>query len=184
MIQFHNDTINTMPVQWVLLPIISFNSTTVQLIRYYEAGLKPALAKFQFHNGTINTAGGAVGNGQGTRFNSTTVQLIHLLIRKFTLLLSMFQFHNGTINTNKISKRKYSNRSFNSTTVQLILCILNITFATLQCFNSTTVQLILSKNNSGSTGTKMFQFHNGTINTPGFRAYYPMFCVSIPQRYN
>ena len=117
--QFHNGTINTNVATRFQSRFLSFNSTTVQLIRHLlsswvrlqqfqfhngtiNTGKQTTetyrLRKFQFHNGTINTSRwiGAWASVRG--FNSTTVQLIPFLFVS-SLVLTKFQFHNGTINT-------------------------------------------------------------------------------------
>ncbi len=55
--------------------VVSFNSTTVQLIPSLVAYLG-ITAKFQFHNGTINTMMFDFEDAFVVSFNSTTVQLI------------------------------------------------------------------------------------------------------------
>ena len=52
--QFHNGTINTTSAAGGNLLPYSFNSTTVQLIRYIHI-VFALMQVFQFHNGTINT---------------------------------------------------------------------------------------------------------------------------------
>ena len=53
--QFHNGTINTRPIGFLVCNLIGFNSTTVQLIQREPTEKKPCYFWFQFHNGTINT---------------------------------------------------------------------------------------------------------------------------------
>ena len=52
--QFHNGTINTFVIPGVLSSMLSFNSTTVQLIQCCDK-VPVSVFEFQFHNGTINT---------------------------------------------------------------------------------------------------------------------------------
>ena len=64
-------------------------------------------------------------------------------------------------------------RSFNSTTVQLILSLRKVLRLLLLRFNSTTVQLILLNTLVLKARFLLFQFHNGTINTPPVGAPLP-----------
>ena len=98
--QFHNGTINTSKTKLNEALAISFNSTTVQLIRLTTVVHTIYPISFQFHNGTINTFKKARKfKFTNNSFNSTTVQLIHTLYPWNRLCFL----------------------SFNSTTVQLIL---------------------------------------------------------------
>ena len=54
----------------------------------------------------------------------------------------------------------------------------------LLSFNSTTVQLILYYSDDTLFADRLFQFHNGTINTMMFDFEEVFVVVSIPQRYN
>ena len=96
-------------------------------------------------------------------FNSTTVQLIRCLCAA-SVPLSVFQFHNGTINTTDVFVSIDCHFCFNSTTVQLIQVCLFPDQPEDRCFNSTTVQLIHHLR-AVARNVRVFQFHNGTINT-------------------
>ena len=86
--------------------VISFNSTTVQLILFLPTNHLTHKTSFQFHNGTINTTKKNGGIIPECRFNSTTVQLIHKKHLATDAKLQWFQFHNGTINTLTNTQKK------------------------------------------------------------------------------
>ena len=143
MFQFHNGTINTLLRDIVVISLLRFNSTTVQLIHTTEVHII-YLMSFQFHNGTINTQSFDAQNFwvQMFQFHNGTINT-----KRATLLRAsgiVFQFHNGTINTISKMENLKNETGFNSTTVQLIRIHARNKNISIYSFNSTTVQLIHS----------------------------------------
>ena len=86
--------------------LLSFNSTTVQLIQREPTEKKPCYIWFQFHNGTINTnlQPNVLTHPTMFQFHNGTINThtteVHIIYP------TSFQFHNGTINTLTNTQKK------------------------------------------------------------------------------